>query len=311
MLFRMMIGIVAAFSCVGTTHAAELPREIRVWPSVASGSERSTDAEQHQLMEFEKGSGKKYEVISNVSIPTLAVFPPDQATDNGTAVIICPGGAWLGLAWEFEGTELARWLAKRGVTAFVLKYRTRPTQPEDLVATDEGRKLVAVMQTDIAAYRRLVRAYADFGAADGKEAIKIVRKRANEFGIKPDRIGMIGFSAGGDIVTQAALSNNQAERPNFAALIYGVYLNDKPLPQDASPAFLAVGAQDALFVPLLQKALADWTGADRSVEFHLFSNGGHGFGMRTMNQSTDQWIRLFEKWLKNLGWIETGDGNAS
>lgn len=307
---RIMIGALVSLTINGVAGARQPDQILKIWPSVAPGSESWNHTERFFEIELDKGSGKKYGIYTNIVTPELSVFLPVGGRSSGSAVVICPGGSWSLLDWNAEGTDLAEWLADRGVTAFVLKYRVRPTPPDGSPISAKEQKIRNALGRNVAAYHAKVREYADLGAADGRRAIKLVRTRAGEWNIRADRIGMIGFSAGGDIVTNAVSAAEKSERPDFAALIYGAYLNDKPLPADAPPAFLVVGQQDKLSVSLEAKAYNDWISAGRSVEFHSFASGGHGFGMRKTGQSTDQWVSLFEAWLKHQGWITQVNDDA-
>ena len=271
---------------------------IRIWPEKAPGSEGWTHQERHLSTELEKGSGKKFEIYSNVVDPTLAVFPASHEEANGTAVIVCPGGGWYNLMWDYEGTDLARWLSARGITAFVLKYRLRPTPDGGLEADEKGKELRAALQSNVSVYHGMVSEFANMAVEDGREALKIVRASASEWGVKPDHVGMVGFSAGGDIVTNLVLTENSSERPNFAALIYGVYLNERAVFKNPPPLFIAVGSDDHRFVPSEVKAFSDWQASGGSVELHVFAGSTHGFGMRKLGRLSDQWLTIFESWLR-------------
>lgn len=141
-------------------------------------------------------------VVFNVVTPTLTAFLPERAKATGTSVIIAPGGAFVALAIDLEGYDVARWLQKRGIAAFVLKYRIMEKRQEGIPA----------MSMDEAG---------QYGIADGIQALQVVRRRASEWGIASDRVGFLGFSAGAMVTSGALLQADSAARPDFAALIYG------------------------------------------------------------------------------------------
>jgi acetyl esterase/lipase len=257
-------------------------------------------------------SGAMTTMLRNVVTPTLSVFRPDVAKANGVGVIVCPGGGWRILAWEHEGLDVARWLAARGYTAFLLKYRLRPTEPDpdkyaEDVAEMTARITAQIMSSpqpartsgELLGDKATVRARAA-AADDGRRALALVRERAAEWGVKPDRIGMIGFSAGAFLTGDVAL-NPDGPPLAFAAPIYGGDLAGQAAPADAPPLFIAVAADDRLLYKVVEQFFVDWSDAGRPVEFHVFARGGHGFGMSRMNLPVDRWIDLFGDWLADLG----------
>jgi acetyl esterase/lipase len=239
------------------------------------------------------------EVVTNVSQPTLTVYAPAPGTANGTAVIICPGGAFYALSINSEGVEAAKWLNARGVTAFVLRYRLVPT------GADGVQEVMAKLpELD------LKRLEADFSPviplaiADGASAVAYVRKHAGKLGISPTHIGLMGFSAGGQIAAGVALNHTADTRPDFVASIYPYLgaLKDVPTPDDAPPMFVLAAANDQFHLTPDSIALYDkWFGAKKPVELHVYSQGGHGFGMRKQNLPSDQWIDRFDEWLQAQG----------
>jgi dienelactone hydrolase len=241
----------------------------------------------------------------------LTVFAPDPAKANGVGVIVCPGGAWRVLAWDHEGITPARWLAARGYTAFLLKYRllASPSDPAEFAASlntmaastpslipgaDAPRTLAdALPDASIARAREIA-------AADGRRAVEIVRERAAEWGIKPNQIGMIGFSAGGFLVADIAVDPPAAPLA-FVAPIYGGEAKGCPVPVDAPPLFTAVAQDDRQFFRVVEGLYADWSSADRPAELHVFTRGGHGFGVRKQGLPVDRWIDLLGDWLADQG----------
>jgi acetyl esterase/lipase len=250
-------------------------------------------------------------MLRNVVKPTLTVFRPDAARANGVGVIVAPGGGWRILAWEHEGLDLARWLAARGYTAFLLKYRLRPTEPDPEKYAQGVAELTARLTTQIMTSKparrsgdllgdaATVRARAA-AAADGRRALALVRERAAEWGVKPDRIGMIGFSAGAFLTADVAMEPGGPPLA-FAAPIYGGDTLERPVPADAPPLFIAVAADDRLLFHMVDQFYRDWLDGGGAAEFHVFTHGGHGFGMARMNLPVDRWIDLFGDWLTDHG----------
>lgn len=253
-----------------------------------------------------EGGGKGI-MVRNVSRPTLTVYRPAQA--NGVGVIVAPGGGWRLLAWDHEGVWLAEWLAERGYTAFLLKYRVQAT-PSDPAEYAKG---VNAPRPDFAAKRSadLPRSIADLipGARaaaaratavdDGKAALALIRERAAEFGVDPAKIGMMGFSAGAFLTVSVAL---EAEGPPlaFIAPIYGGETFGAPVPADAPPLFACIAGDDRMLVRVVEGLYNDWVAADRPAEIHVFARGGHGFGLAPLNLPVDRWLSLFEAWLADL-----------
>lgn len=237
-------------------------------------------------------------------------FHPAQRDGPGTAVIVAPGGAFHFLMMNHEGYDVARWLAKLGVTAFVLKYRVQhtPEADADMPAFLEelGKKLPIVTQTEIdppmtyapAEEARL------WGEEDGRQAIRFLRHKATELGIDPHRIGIMGFSAGGGIAINAILEHDSLSRPDFAAGIYPGYRIVMPVPQDAPPLFIVIADDDTAVAPISSARLyEEWHKAGKAVELHIFANGGHGFGLLKQNLLSDMWSDLFRNWLASQGFI--------
>jgi acetyl esterase/lipase len=256
---------------------------IPVWPGIAPGSETWTQKE----VDYTIGSEHK-QMVRNVTRPTLTLYLPDPAKANGTAIIIAPGGGFRFLSWQNEGTAVAEWLAERGVTAFVLKYRLRDTgeSQEDF---EKGKKPAATTQPDIAA----------LASADGRQAMKLVRQRAAEWKIAPDRIGFMGFSAGGAVTMGVVMHYDADSRPNFAAPIYGANA-EGAIPEDAPPLFILCAADDKGAMPGSVKTFSDWKAAGHSAELHIYSKGGHGFGMSQRGLPVDHWIDRLGDWLDVL-----------
>jgi dienelactone hydrolase len=282
---------------------------VRLWPDGPPNSLPDTGPE----IAFPSPAifGPETVMLRNVSDPSLTVFAPDPAKANGVGVIVCPGGAWRVLAWEHEGIDPARWLAARGYTAFLLKYRVLGTSPDPAEFAEAVNKMAASMPSMIPgakAPRRLADAMRDesvsrareIAADDGRRALEIVRERAAEWGVKPDRIGVIGFSAGAFLATDLAMDPHGAP-PAFVAPIYGGDTQGRAVPAEAPPLFAAVAQDDRLFFRVVEGLYADWCSADRPAELHVFTRGGHGFGLGQRRLPVDRWIDLLGAWLTDQG----------
>jgi acetyl esterase/lipase len=231
--------------------------------------------------------------LSEVTNPAVEVFLPDNTVKNGSAVIVCPGGGYNILAYDLEGTEIAGWLNKNGYVAFVLQYRV----PD---------KKAGALQ-------------------DVQRALRMTRKDAAKYGVDPEKIGVMGFSAGGSLTARAStLFNVQSYsaidkidslscRPSFAMLIYPAYLDQGPelsltpelkLGSDVPPIFIFQTSDDQYGNSALVMAQS-LRNAKLSVELHLLPAGGHGYGLRPGNIAAETWPPLAEKWLKHI--VKTND----
>jgi acetyl esterase/lipase len=240
------------------------------------------------------------EVIANVTKPSLTVFKPSPKSRNGTAVVICPGGGFMALSITSEGIDVAKYMAARGVTAFVLKYRLAHTGED---ATQEFVEMFA----DKPKFQEMLAKIVPLSIADGLAAVTYVRQHASEWEVSPDRVGVIGFSAGGSVAAAVAFRYQPEGRPAFVAPIYAaaeMFKNDR-VPGDAPPMFAVAATDDQLGLAPDSVALYEkWTGAHKSAELHMYAKGGHGFGMRTQGLPTDHWIDRFADWLELQGWLK-------
>lgn len=263
---------------------------VRLWPNGAPGTESWT----HQEYEEMAPPPARFRLVRDVTQPTLTVFLPPPAIANGTGIIVCPGGGLQVLAIEHEGIDVAQWLVERGITAFMLKYRVIPTQsrrdeqPDDMI---ERLKMAR-------------RQHGPIAVADGQQAVKIVRERAAEWSIAPDRIGMLGFSAGGFVAASVALANAPDSRLDFVAPIYGALWDNIVVPADAPPFFTALASDDEIAAQPCLALYSAWRAAGRSAEIHVYAQGGHGFGMREQGLPSDRWIERFAEWLTAQGMLE-------
>ncbi len=232
-------------------------------------------------------------VVYNVSKPTLTAFIPSSWSSNGTAVVICPGGGFQTLSIDIEGNDVAKWLNQRGIAAFVLKYRLVRSLTDDPVKELMGKMSAGKLDGDNASVIPLT-------IADGKKAMEYVRSHAGEFNINPNRIGLMGFSAGGTVAAAIAYSYTKENRPDFVAPIYPYMgaIPKTPLPADAPPLFIAAASDDQLgLAPHSIQLYSDWIASKKSAELHMYKEGGHGFGMRQQDLPSDSWIDRFGDWL--------------
>ena len=279
---------------------------INIWLGIAPGSEKWRQVEIEH--DYRDGGGR---IVRNVVTPTLTPYFPRAGTANGTAVIVAPGGAFTMLAIENEGRAVARWLAQRGITAFVLKYRLAETPADpaefgrgDMAASAnraKGGDRATTPRNGVALPPRSADASV-FCIADGIEAIRLIRQRASEWGIDPQRVGIVGFSAGGRVAAGALLNPDAAARPSFAAPIYGGVFGAKNLsvPQGLPPVFLATAIDD-FAAPTVIQLFDALRKAGATPELHVFSQGGHGFGMNQQGTTSDKWIQDFYWWMGASG----------
>ncbi|MFL6229538.1 MAG: alpha/beta hydrolase [Pyrinomonadaceae bacterium] len=251
---------------------------LNIWPGVAPGSETWTQKER-VIENTPLGT-----VVFNVVTPTLTAYLPERSKATGTGVIIAPGGAFVALAIDLEARDVARWLQSRGIAAFVLKYR---------IIEKRGEGIPADLNMDEAG---------QYGIADGIQAVKVVRQHAAEWGVAPDRVGFLGFSAGAMVASGALLQRDAAARPNFVAPIYGGPFGVMPnVPAKLPPTFLAWAQDDAVARDTAHRFYDALKSAGNNPEAHVFSAGGHGFGMRKQGTTSDHWIDEFYYWLEAQG----------
>jgi acetyl esterase/lipase len=280
---------------VAATRAlAADPLVLNLWPGPPPGETKSLPPEADQTKDTDKLiAGRRIIKLGNVSTPQIAVYRPAPEKDTGTAVIIAPGGGFNILAYDLEGTEVAAWLNSLGVTGIVLKYR--------VPARDPNKRWLAAVQ-------------------DAQRALSLVRSRATEWKLNPNRIGILGFSAGGATAGFTALlfPERQYEpvdatdavscRPDFALLIYpGGFVDPKTgtlnaevkVPANCPPMFMAQAWDDHVTVlnSLLLGAELKKTGVP--VAMHLYPTGGHGYGLRRTDEPVTTWPDRAAEWLRH------------
>jgi acetyl esterase/lipase len=285
---------------------------IRLWPGKAPGSENWTHTER---VTQGPGGSKTY---SNVVDPTLTVYLPDLAKANGTAVILCPGGAMRMLGFA-ETERTAEWLNAKGIAAFILKYRLVPDTPAAGGAAPRGPGRSGPpggapmgrgmgMGSELS-FREILNRHGNanpapdnqehtkvvaMAIADGQQAIRLLRQDAAKYHIDPKRIGIMGYSAGGGVAIGTAVAESPDAYPDFVATIYGPSLVDVNVPKQGAPLFIAVMDSHPNVTNGCTALFALWNEAKRPVEMHVYDHAsGPASGMPIANY-TD---RLYE-WLR-------------
>jgi acetyl esterase/lipase len=291
--------LAAMLVATSTTFAQEAPKTPIEAPAEPNAIPLDTGG-----VEGQKASESWYKqwgdpFVRNVSRATLTPFLPDPAKANGAAVIVAPGGGFRILSMGNEGWEVAKALNERGVAAFVLKYRLMPTAP-DWVEFDRGNPLTAPAPASAGA--TAARSPVALPLEDATAAFRLVRARAKEWNVDAKRIGMVGFSAGAG-TTMAATLESKENKPAFIAPIYGRQ-SAVEVPPDAPPMFVALAVDDPLFGNNDYGLISAWKKAGRPVEFHLYQNGGHGFGLGNPGKTSTGWFPQFMLWLEVNGMLK-------
>ena len=269
--------------------ASDSPKEIPLWQSGAPGSESRMNVKEKARIFDQTGD----HVVSNIHNPSITPYLPAKEISTGAAVIICPGGGHRELWIDHEGYTPARWLSERGIAAIILKYRlARDSNSTYSIDRDE--------------------------VADIQRAIRVVKSHAHEWNIDTSKVGVMGFSAGGELAGLSAMRfdygnvnapdpiGKESSRPAFQALIYpGGFANQEPA-QNAPPLFLAGGYNDR---PDISEGIAQiylkYKKAGIPAELHIYANAGHGFGMRESNHTASAgWPSRFVEWLKDMGFVK-------
>ena len=236
----------------------------------------------------------------NITKATLTPFLPKAGKANGTAVIVAPGGGYRWLSLDNEGWEVAKALADKGIAAFVLKYRLQPTPVslEDFKQSMNAPRPAAAApanNTPGTAPARPAQPDLSNQLADAEAAYAMIIKRAKEWGVDTARIGMIGFSAGAGLTMHSTL-NSKTMKLAFIGPIYGG-MGPVQVPKNAPPMFNVIATDDFLFRG--QFGVVDsWYKAGIPVEFHLYQNGGHGFGLGNPDRTSNRWFDAFMHWLE-------------
>jgi acetyl esterase/lipase len=233
------------------------------------------------------------EVVCNVSTPTMEVFRPVAASANGTAVVIAPGGGLYALSIESEGNMVARWLNEKGITAFVLRYRLVPT------GVDGVQELNETSSNNLDEFKKMISAVMPYSVADGLTAVQYVRENASALGVDQNKIGFMGFSAGGAVTQGVAYNAAGANRPDFIVPVYS-WTSAMPVQKapENTPLMLVICASDDP-LGLASGSIElynSWLVAGKTAELHMYSKGGHGFGMKKQDLPSDSWIERFYNW---------------
>ena len=281
--FCLIVALLAAFTCSST----EQNQIVLLWPNGAPGSQGKTGEEKVRIY----GNGEH--IISGVHHPSITLYLPAKDKATGAGVIVIPGGGHRELWMDHEGYSVAKWLSDHGVAAFILKYRL--AREEGSTYTIEGSEL-----------------------KDVQRAIRIVRNHAQQWGVDTNRIGVIGFSAGGELAALASTGfdsgapgatdsiERESSKPNFQGLIYPGLPHDMNLSAQTPPAFLACGEDDR---PDISKGVPELylnlKAVGVSAELHVYAHTGHGFGVRASNPPpVSGWIQNFFDWMGAQGMLK-------
>ncbi len=291
---RFLTALFLSTAIIGTARADE-PKVVDVWPGTPLGETRKFEAEK-----IEKNA-KNVEILHNVFKPTLTIYHPPKDKDTGASVIICPGGGYSILAWDLEGTEVAQWLNSAGVTGIVLRYRVPAKRGTEL------KGFIPLM--------------------DAQRAVSLVRTKAAEFGVDPKRIGILGFSAGGNLAALTCTNYEKRSydgiddvdkascRPDFGVLVYPAYLlvdkSDQmsplvPVTSQTPPIFFAHADDDHISAAGSATMYLALKKAGVKSELHIYTKGGHGFGLRPTTNPCCTWPQRCEEWMKSIGLLSKG-----
>jgi len=293
--------------------AADKPLVLELWPRGAPEEPGAIGPE--KVVQSPKLDRKQVEVtestrmLTNVTKPTITIMRPAREKDTGAAALICPGGGYWNLYWELEGEEVAAWLNSLGVTGIVLKYRV-PRRPDEPKGEPARRPL-----------------------QDAQRAVSLVRSKAKEWSIDPERIGMIGFSAGGHLAIATATSFEKRTyepqdeidrvscRPNFAILAYSGYLKAKDkdelspglsVPKGTPPVFLVHGGDDLISPP--EHSVVKYLALKRAgipAELHIYANTSHDFGVRSSDRPYGAWTESCARWMRQQVFLKASGGAST
>ncbi len=275
---------------VETAH----PPAVVLWPDGAPGAQARRSEPEQLAWREEADNHITFPVLFNIHNPSIVPFMPRKARATGAAVIIAPGGGHMFLTIDREGYDLARWLAERGIAAFVLKYR---------LARDRAGNSPYQADPD--------------ALADAKRAVRVIRSHSVEWGVDPHRVGFLGFSAGGQVAGLLALQADAGDpaagdpieklssRPDFLGFIYGgPYKTTDFTDTKLAPSFLLCAYDDANNAENMANLFVHLRAANLAAELHVYGAGGHGFGVRhDRSLSVENWPAQFTAWLKDLGML--------
>ncbi len=282
--------------------------EIPLWPDGPTYTFKPGGEETWRDNDVDPRPGFVDRLVSHVTAPTLTVYPAPAELATGTAMIVAPGGAMMFLAIDKEGYDVAAWLNSFGVTAIVLKYRVRPDSDK---LQRPGARPTPGLGMEPGVWGAIL--------SDGQRAVRTVRARAGEWGIDPNRIGMMGFSAGSRLTAQTTLHSDAGDpeaadpierascRPDFIGLMYGAR-GDWPDPVPSlPPAFICEANDDRLFADpdaTWLRYVRGWTAQGVPFEVHHYAKGGHGFGLGVNGGAVAAWPEAMRQWMKSIGVLE-------
>jgi len=267
---------------------------IRLYPEKAPGSE-SWNWSEKETQPFPNNR-----MLYNVSEPVLLHYPAPKDKANGTSIIVAPGGAFHILSIDNEGIRVAEWLNTLGIEAFVLKYRLVKSE------TDNPFAALIPLMNNKDKLDSINAPVVELAKNDGIEAMKYVRSNAIKLGLNPEKIGFMGFSAGGTVTMSVTLSAEAKWKPDFIAPIY-LYKKavlGKDMPKKETPMFIAVATDDGLgLLPHSMELYQEWVSSGQPSELHAYEKGDHGFGFSPKGTSSDMWTQNFENWLRKRKFI--------
>lgn len=303
MRLLLMVSVMMSMCAAWQAAGAEEPLVVEIWPGTAP--DENGDIGDEIVRMSPKLNHKQVEVtestrlVTNVTKPTLTIYRPEKDKDTGTTMLICPGGGYWDLYWQLEGEEVAQWLNSIGVTGLILKYRV-PRRPDEPKGEPARRPL-----------------------QDAQRAVSLARSKADQWGIHPNQIGIVGFSAGGHLAISTATNFDRRAyepvddidkiscRPDFAIGVYSGYLKDKDkdeiapglrIPAGTPPIFLAHGGDDIISPPehsvLMYLALKK---ANIPAELHIYATAAHDFGVRPSEHPCSTWTNACAAWLRHQG----------
>ncbi|QIF03755.1 alpha/beta hydrolase [Roseimicrobium sp. ORNL1] len=290
----LVLGLLSLGFTITLNAAPPEPTTLKLWPDgTPSPMPVKSEATIKQIQSY---GGATPTRLTDISDPTITVYRPEKP--NGTSVVVAPGGGFMFLSYSFEGTQVCEWLNSIGVTAVLLKYRT-PTR-------DDADPFTLPVQ-------------------DAQRAMGLVRKHASEWGLDPKRVGLLGFSAGGNLAGHAAWDRgtrtyeqkadvDDARGPDFVVFIYGGGFLDKTdktkfregfsVPADAPPAFFLVAHDDKTNPIEATMLYLEYKKQNLPAEIHICTKGGHGFGMRPAGNPINDWPQRCADWMRSMGWLE-------
>ena len=233
----------------------------------------------------------------NVSVPTLSVVPAVGVEGNAPAMLICPGGGYLSVGKDNEGFNVARYLSERGITCFVLKYRTRHLGTTKEESLSRQRELFFEIFGE--GFTPEGQLSADHAYEDALAAMELIRSRASELHVNPERIGIVGFSAGALVAIRVGQHHSEASAPNIVAPIYLWRNKDDSVPDDAAPLFLCAPQKDFCPTDMSYKLYKAWSERGLPAEIHVLSLAHHGHGYQNGSSPSDIWMDLFYSFLRN------------